>query len=49
MNNALEDIKAKIQSNRDVRYKKAFNNIDYVERERRERLEVLIKQSIPSK
>lgn len=49
LNNALEEIKTKIQNNRDVRYKRAFNQIDYVERERRERIEEKIKQMIPSK
>lgn len=49
MNNALDDIKTKIQNNRDARYKKAFNHIDYAERERRERIEVIVKEKIPSK
>lgn len=35
LNNALEEIKTKIQNNRDARFKKAFNQIDYMERERR--------------
>ena len=35
LNNALEEIKTKIQNNRDARFKKAFNQIDYLERERR--------------
>jgi len=49
LNNALDDIKTKIQNNRDARYKKAFNHIDYAERERRERIEVIVKEKIPSK
>lgn len=32
LNNALEETKTKIQNNRDVRYKRAFNQIDYLER-----------------
>lgn len=32
LNKALDDIKTKIQNNRDARYKKAFNHIDYTER-----------------
>jgi len=48
LNKDLEELRQRIQNTKDNKFKKAFSHVDYLERERRIRLEPEIKDSLPT-